>query len=161
MGPPEDPPKKRRNQGKRRRRPIARRPRRRLCLLKGCKKTFRPDVATARYCSKECRLEADRWSQWKAQQKYRRTKKGKEKRQEQSRRYRQRVQKRKEDRVRVAREGNQGNFFLDNSCDRPGCYERLIQSRKSPLQRFCSKRCRRAVERVLERERRWREHRGS
>lgn len=49
-----------------------------------------------------------------------------------------------------------GNFFCD-SCDRPGCYEGFQRSRRSPLQRFCCYDCRRALERVLERERRWKE----
>jgi hypothetical protein len=48
------------------------------------------------------------------------------------------------------------NFF-GNTCDRPGCYERFQPTRRSPLQRFCSHECRRALERVLDRERRWRE----
>jgi predicted nucleic acid-binding Zn ribbon protein len=43
------------------------------------------------------------------------------------------------------------------SCDRAGCYELFCLSRRSPGQRFCGKSCRRAVERVRERERRWRE----
>ena len=50
------------------------------------------------------------------------------------------------------------NFF-SCSCDRPGCYEEFDRTRRSPLQRFCSHACRHALERVLERERRWRERR--
>jgi hypothetical protein len=46
-------------------------------------------------------------------------------------------------------------IFFVNTCDRPGCYERFERTRRSPLQRFCSHDCRRALERVLERERRW------
>src|SRR5436853_6532675 len=41
------------------------------------------------------------------------------------------------------------------SCDRPGCYEQFLP--RSPRQKFCSKECQRAMERVWERERRWRE----
>jgi hypothetical protein len=49
--------------------------------------------------------------------------------------------------------------FFDDSCDRPGCYKRFVRERRSPLQRFCSRTCRRALERVQERERRWQEAR--
>src|SRR5437899_7193712 len=56
----------------------------------------------------------------------------------------------------VITSGIPGNFFGD-TCDRPGCYENFERSRRSPLQRFCSHNCRRALERVLERERRWRQ----
>lgn len=43
-----------------------------------------------------------------------------------------------------------------NCCARPGCYERFLVTRRSPLQRFCSSSCRLALARVIERERRWR-----
>ena len=72
-----------------------RRPRRRPCLLKGCEQRFHPRQATQRYCSWGCRLKARKWSQWKAQQKYRISAGGKEKRNGQSQRYRQRVKRRK------------------------------------------------------------------
>jgi len=52
-----------------------------------------------------------------------------------------------------------GNIFFDYGCDRPGCYERFAQRRRSPLQRFCCAGCRRALERVRERERRWKQAR--
>jgi hypothetical protein len=42
-------------------------------------------------------------------------------------------------------------------CDRPGCYEHFEPTRRSPAQRFCGKPCRRALERVRQREARWRE----
>jgi hypothetical protein len=71
------------------------RPRLRPCLLKGCGQRFHPRQATQRYCSTRCRQEARQWSRWKAQQKYRTTAGGKEKRNGQSQRYRQRVKYRK------------------------------------------------------------------
>lgn len=75
--------------------PPGRRPRTRCCLLKGCERHFRPQQARQRYCSDECRDAARRWSRWKAQQSYRATAAGKERRNGQSRRYRQRVRKRR------------------------------------------------------------------
>ena len=38
------------------------------------------------------------------------------------------------------------------SCDRPGCYELFTRTRRSPAQHFCAKPCRRAMERVWQRE---------
>jgi len=72
-------------------RPGRRRPRRRGCLLKGCAQRFHPRRARQRYCSPACTQAARRWSRWKAQQKYRATAAGKDKRNGQSRRYRERV----------------------------------------------------------------------
>jgi hypothetical protein len=96
MGPPEDctsPPDRSERAGRRKR--PRRRPRSRRCLLKGCERRFRPQQARERYCSQECRQAAQKWSRWKAQQKYRATAAGKEKRNGQSRRYRERVRNRK------------------------------------------------------------------
>jgi len=68
----------------------ARRPRSRVCLLKGCGRIFRPKQPMARYCSEACQVEARRWRQWKARRRYRQSANGKRKRQAQSRRYRER-----------------------------------------------------------------------
>ena len=94
MGPDEDStrPSEDRESG----RPPGRRPRTRCCLLKGCERRFRPQRAGQRYCSDECRRAARQWSRWKAQQSYRATAAGKERRNRQSRRYRQRVRNRQQ-----------------------------------------------------------------
>jgi hypothetical protein len=76
------------------RRKLRRQPRARRCLLKGCEQWFHPRHAHERYCSEDCRKAARQWSRWKAQQKYRDTAVGKEKRNGQSRRYRERVKSR-------------------------------------------------------------------
>jgi hypothetical protein len=73
-----------------------RRPRPRGCLLKGCERRFRPQRSGQRYCSSECGQAARRWARWKAQQSYRETAAGKEKRNGQSRRYRERVRTRQQ-----------------------------------------------------------------
>ncbi len=72
-----------------------RRPRRRRCVLKGCEHQFRPRQARQRYCSQRCREAARKWGRWKAQQRYRETEAGQQKRKGQSRRYRERVKSRK------------------------------------------------------------------
>ena len=94
MGPPENPTGQAENQEAGRRRG-ARRPRMRRCLLKGCEQRFRPRQAHQRYCSAQCRKAARKWVRWKAQQTYRATPAGQQKRNGQSRRYRERVKTRK------------------------------------------------------------------
>jgi len=162
MGLPESPTRQRKNQAAGRRKRRARRPRLRWCLLKGCEQRFHPRQGWQRYCSEDCRAAARKWSRWKAQQRYRKTRAGQQKRNGQSRRYRERVQRRKASESpvvsQVARVITPEHFF-EHTCDRPGCYERFARQRRSPLQRFCSHACRRALERVREREGRWKQAR--
>src|SRR5450755_728736 len=98
MGPPENPTGHPENQEGRRKR-LPRRPRGAprawRCLLKGCEERFAPRQARQRYCSAECREAAREWSRWKAQERYRATRAGKQQRNGQSRRYRERVKNRK------------------------------------------------------------------
>ena len=108
MGPPESPTGHPENQEGRPKR-LARRPRIRCCLLKGCEQRFHPWQARQRYCSERCRKAARKWSRWKAQERYRETAAGQQKRNGQSRRYRERVKSRKPaepEAVNGAREGN-------------------------------------------------------
>jgi hypothetical protein len=86
-----------------RRKGLARRPRTRCCLLKGCEQRFHPRQARRRYCSERCQEGARKWSRWKAQQRYRETASGQQKRNGQSRRYRERVKS------RIAPEPEEGN----------------------------------------------------
>jgi hypothetical protein len=93
VGPPESRTTYPENQAGRRRR-LARRPRLRRCLLKGCEQRFHPLRARQRYCSQRCREAARRWARRKAQLRYRATRAGKQKRNGQSQRYRERVRRR-------------------------------------------------------------------
>jgi len=95
MGPPESHTRPRKNQAAGRRKRRARKPRARSCLLKGCEQRFHPRHRRQRYCGAECREKARKWSQWKAQQRYRETAAGQQKRNGQSRRYREHVKSRK------------------------------------------------------------------
>jgi hypothetical protein len=97
MGPLQDPPQERVNQERSRRTPKRRkrRPRLRRCLLKGCERQFRPKHPWSRYCGDDCRNKARRWLRWKAQQRYRATRQGKQQRRAQSCRHRERVRIRK------------------------------------------------------------------
>jgi hypothetical protein len=115
MGPPESPTRHRENQATGRRKRRSRRPRARLCLLKGCEKRFHPRQARQHYCSEACRKAARKWERWKAQQRYRKTAAGKQKRHGQSRRYRERVKSRKPAEPEVVNEPARvittGHFF--------------------------------------------------
>jgi hypothetical protein len=94
VGPAEDSTRPAEHRKPERRSKQRRRPRTRCCLLKGCERRFRPQRSGQRYCSRECVQAARRWSRWKAQQSYRATKTGRDKRNGQSRRYRERVKTR-------------------------------------------------------------------
>jgi hypothetical protein len=91
MGPPESRTRRRKNQAAGR----GKQPRQRQCLLKGCEQRFRPRQGRQRYCSDDCRRAARKWSRWKAQQKYRTSDGGRQKRNGQGRRYRERARSRK------------------------------------------------------------------
>lgn len=147
--------------GSPRRRSYQARPRRRrLCLLKACGLWFEPAHPLARYCSPECKQRARRWREWKARKRYRRSEKGRAARQEQTARRRKRLAARPVEPVPepadTAPLGHRNHVDFDlTSCDRPGCYETFVKTRRSPMQRFCSCLCRQALRRVELRERRW------
>lgn len=132
---------------------------RRLCLLKGCQRCFRPQHPFSRYCSSSCRSAARRWRRRAANRRYRTSEQGKCRRRAQACRYRQRVRER-ESTESCARAGGEGYPHPDEvapfSCQRPGCYAGFAKTTRSPLQKFCSAGCRQALRRVLIRERRWR-----
>lgn len=97
----------------------ARHPRSRVCLLKGCERRFRPVHPVARYCSPECRAQAQRWREWKAQHRYRQSEGGKQKRQAQSRRYRIRHKMAEKPTNGKPREGHRKkNYFVSPATGR-------------------------------------------
>ena len=137
-------------------------PPRRRCLLKGCEAWFRSPYALARYCSQACRQAARRWSQWQANQCYRQSAQGQQRRRQpcQRRRERQRPDSpagsQSADSSR--REGyHKADEREKNPCHRPGCYECFASTPRSPLKKFCSQLCRQALRQVLQREARWRQ----
>ena len=132
--------------------------RQRLCLLKGCEQPFQPRHPLTRYCSPACRQAARRWSLWRANQRYRGSEQGRCHRREQSHRWRTRAAQRcvPEPTAECPCEGyHKARSAQEFCCSRPGCYECFARSSRSPLQRFCSFLCRRALWRVLQRESRW------
>jgi len=131
MGPPESRTRPRKRQAASRRNCRARRPRLRQCLLKGCEQKFHPRHARQRYCSEDCRDSARQWGRWKAQQRYRASTTGKQKRNGQSRRYRERVKSRKPPEPEAvsdsARVVTAEHFF--RACLRPAGMLRAIRAR--------------------------------
>lgn len=136
-------------------------PRWRKCLLEGCGRRFIPSCGRRHYCSEACRDAARRWWQWKAQQQYRLSEKGRQCRREQSRRWRERRREEgkplKNPLADEARGAGVGHQQEKISCDRPGCYAHVDASGRSPRQRFCSPLCRKALRSAWAREKRWRE----
>ena len=129
----------------------------RRCLLKGCEHKFQPKVPSSRYCSEECREKARLWRIRRASEQYRRTAKGKIKRCKQARDRRQRakIQKCDETGATGASVGDHHESHQGVMCARVGCYERVLLTRRSPCQKYCSCGCCLAMHRVIERERRW------
>ena len=144
------------------------RPRRRLCLLKGCEQPFAPSHPQARYCSAECHAAARRWRSWRASRTYRASDQGQARRREQSRQYRQRLRARRAEPEAEPpsepaeppaepREGQRPAPVSEEfCCARPGCYELFVRCGRSPLQKCCGWLCRQALRRVRQREARWR-----
>lgn len=141
----------------------------RLCLEDRCERSFRPSHHLDRYCSPECLESARRWQLRFANQIYRRSDNGRLRRMEQAQRYRLNLKERKareagQDPEKSAptvqsdalREGYTKETSQEKSCcHRPGCYRRFTPPPQSPLKKFCSPRCSKAVRRVILRERKW------
>jgi len=146
-------------------RPEGCRHRPRRCLLKGCERLFWPRHWRSHFCSKACQQAARRWQRWQANQKYRATENGRERRRKQGQRYRQRQQERKAASAdaETPREGERIQSGSKNSsarpCRRPGCYELVTLPHEHSCKRFCSVACRLALRRVLDREARYRARR--
>jgi len=143
-----------------RRRASPRRPRRRICLRKGCGHKYQPRRWNQRYCqAPECRREVRRWQAARRQARRRQDDAAKTQHAQAQRARRQRVpsapQAPHHPEVTPAR-GHAAKIILPTPlCDRPGCHESPLKSIDKPAC-FCSPACRQAVRRVLDRERKWR-----
>ena len=136
----------------------------RRCLLKGCEQRFHPRQARQRYCSEELPGSgAEMVALEGAAEDTGRPAAGKQKRNGQSQRYRAARQKPETSQSQRQLRGREGNhyrtfFSTIRATGRAATRDSCVQ-RRSPLQRFCSHDCRRALERVQERERRWKQAR--
>jgi hypothetical protein len=136
MGPSQNPARHPENQERPGRKGPPRRPRTRRCLLKGCEERFRPRQGRQRYCSEQCRMAAREWSRWRAQQRYRVTGEGREKRNGQSCRYRKRARNRKqpprEEAVPEAARVITKDFFRTTAVTAPAAMKGSIARRDRP-----------------------------
>lgn len=140
-----------------------RRLRPRVCLRKGCGRVYQPRRWNQRYCQDpECLKLVRRWQNAQRQQ-HRRQRV--EVRQQQAAAERQRRQRRRQAQATPRAppasdpppDGGAWSRRRKNSapfCHRPGCYEPLPAGTRAPT-RYCSPACRHALQRVLDRERKW------
>ncbi len=137
----------------------------RQCHRKGCDHTFVPQRWNQRYCREpECLQELHRWQAAKRQQRRRARAEVRQQHAEAQRQRRRR--QRAEAGVRQAersppaaetpapRAWSRRRKNPHDFCDRPGCFEPRRRSRRAPA-RYCAGDCRPAVQRVQDRERKW------
>jgi hypothetical protein len=136
-----------------------RRPRARICLRKGCGRKYTPRCWNQCYCQDpECLRLVRRWQAAKRQAKLRQDEAVKARHAQAQRARRRRVislpQPPKKPKVAAARGHAAKIFFPRPFCDRPGCFESPLKSNRNQA-KYCCAACRRAVGRVLDRERKW------
>jgi hypothetical protein len=141
------------------RRPSSRRPRARVCLRKGCGRRYQPRRWNQRYCQDaECQRLVKRWQAARRQARRRQDEAAKIKHAEAERARRRRVPSSPqvpEALAVAAARGHAANIFSPTSlCGRPGCHEVPPKSGRSQAC-YCCPACRQAVQRVLDRERKW------
>lgn len=137
-----------------------RQPRLRFCLRKGCGRTYKPRRWNQRYCQDpECRRLLQRWQAARRQARRRQDAVAKAQHAQAQRARRRRApappQSPKIPEVAAARGHAAKIIFPIPLCDRPGCHESPLKSVGKPAC-FCSRACRQALRRVLDRERKWR-----
>lgn len=134
----------------------------RVCLRKGCQRTFQPRRWNQRYCQDpDCLREVRRWLAAKRQRAHRR------KPEQRQRHAAAEAERRKCHRNAAKAAGHHAvadqpkprawSRSKRNSadfCDRPGCYEPRRSSPRAPA-RYCGDACRQALQRVRDRERKW------
>ena len=141
---------------------------RRACLRKGCEFVFQPQRWNQRYCQGlECLRLVRRWQSAKRQ---RARRQNEQHRQRHCEAERQRRKRRREHTSSTSQKGSEQpstnrsaetarawsrskNFSAD-FCDRVGCYDPVRCSTRTAA-RYCSDKCRQAMRRVLDRERKW------
>lgn len=140
----------------------------RICLRKGCGRSYHPRHWKQRYCQDlDCLKEVRRWQALKRQQRRREQPEVRQQRAaaERERRARQREERRCGESVAAERSAVDDSRDTDGAwsrkerssepfCDRVGCYERL-RSCSNRQARYCGDDCRRDIARVRDRERKW------
>jgi hypothetical protein len=133
------------------------------CLRQGCGRVYHPTRWNQRYCQQAaCRREVRRWQAAKRQRAHRQLP-------DNRKRHAEAEAKRRRDRTAQTarndpvadktstgqdRAWSRSKEIFAEFCGRPGCYEPLPDDSRAPA-RYCGRDCRRAVRRVLDRERKW------
>ena len=140
----------------------------RICLRKGCGRTYEPRHWNQRYCQdSECLKQVRRWQAAKRQQQRRKRPEVRQQRaaSERQRRARQREQRSSDDSGTADRSHVDNRRDSDSAwsrtrrnsapfCDRVGCYEKLRCCLNGQA-RYCDDDCRRGMSRARDRERKW------
>lgn len=141
--------------------PVGRRLGWRTCLRKGCGQVFQAACWNQRYCQDpDCLGKVRRWQAAKRQRLHRQSPENRKRQAEAQARRRQRARsamaERSDSPDAPAAKGalSRSNEISADFCGRPGCYEPLPSQCRAPA-RYCGHDCRRAVRRVLDRERKW------
>ena len=135
----------------------------RVCLRKGCGRIYQPRRWNQRYCQDPACLKLVR--RWQNAQRQQQRRQRAEVRQQQAAAERQRRQRRRQTQATPRAppkpdpppDGGAWSRRRKNSapfCQRPGCYEPLPAGTRAPA-RYCCPDCRRVMQRVLDRERKW------
>ena len=138
---------------------------RRTCLRKGCGQVYQSRCWNQRYCQDpDCLREVRRWQAAKRQRVHRQSPGNRKRHADEQARRRQQQRATPANRAAASdacsncgkdhRAWSRSKRIPDNFCDRPGCYESPPTSSRAPS-RYCGCDCRRAVRRVLDRERKW------
>jgi hypothetical protein len=135
------------------------------CLRRGCENHYKPRRWNQRFCGDpDCRREVRRWQAAKRQQRVRQTELGRQRHREREFQRRRAYRDRKSELSLPVQQPVQPPEPLPPGawsrckphpkyfCDRPGCYD-PVRSARSHAARYCSDECRRAVERVRDRQR--------
>jgi len=135
------------------------RPRPRLCLRKECGRKYTPRCWNQRYCQDpECLRLVRRWQAAKRQAERRQDDavKAQQAKSQQSRRQRAKSSPQPPQRPEVAAaRGHAAKIIFPTPfCARPGCHEPPPKSGRNQA-KYCCPACRQAVQRVLDRERKW------
>ena len=136
-----------------------RRPRPRRCLRKGCGHIYTPQRWNQRYCQDpECRRLVRRWQAAQRQARRRQDEAVKARHAEAQRTRRRRratsPQPPKDLEVAAARGHAAKIFWPFPLCQRPGCHAAPPKLGRNQA-KYCCRACRQAVDRVLDRERKW------
>ena len=129
----------------------------RLCLAKGCERSYHARQWNQHYCQDpDCLRAVRRWQAMKRQRERRAEPEGRQKHAEAERERRRRTPKPPPTEV-APPDGawsRSKKSFPHRLCARPGCYEPPRDCRGAPSS-YCCEACRKAVRRVKDRERKW------